>query len=163
MPRSGTPTGRAWRRGRRWATSSAASAWLPCCVWSRWRGRTQTRRTVAVPVAVAVADGHLLGFGRDLDAEVVETLADAAGEGGLVRHRHDATRVLAPLHPALVVFGGPDLQHLGAQQGDVDDVAAHAAQLDAVADAVDASRRDVEPPGDGADDLLHGEGDAGGR
>src|SRR5207247_1340236 len=90
-------------------------------------------------------------------------VVDGVGECGLVGDGDDAARVLATLDPRLVVFGGADLQELGAQEGDVDDVSPDAAQLDAVAHAVDPARGDVEPAGDGADHLLHGEGDTGGR
>src|SRR5437763_7420185 len=111
-----------------------------------------------VPVT-PVGDRHrqLLPHEVEHGAEVV----DGLGEGRLVRDGDDAARVLPALNPGILVLGGADLEHLGAQQGDVDDVASHAAQLDSVADAEDVSRGDVEPAGDGADHLLHGEGDAG--
>ncbi len=58
-------------------------------------------------------------------------------------------------------MAGPDLQDLGAQRSDVEHVAAHAAHLDAVADAELPAGEDAHPSRERTDDLLHGERDPG--
>jgi hypothetical protein len=114
-------------------------------------------------VAVAHGQHHFL----EDEGQVAGVVVDRLVEDDRIRDRHHAAGVLAAPDPdrggiGLLALGLAHLHDRGLQEAERHDVAAHAADDDAVADVEDAAAQHQEVAGDRGDHPLHGDRDAGG-